>query len=157
MAIPGSIFIKILVKPFLFLAVSGLIQAPQSIFCMAACYYPNGDLQIDDVPCNPSTNVSTCCGPGWTCLSNSVCMLSQDSSVGTHSRIGSTYRASCTDQTWKSSDCPSYCKGMYFYCAARSRDVSSFILIIDFTFGETTIYLCVFRKLILINATRLFV
>lgn len=84
----------------------------QSVSGEAACYYPNGDLNPDDVPCNPSTDFSACCGRGWTCLSNGVCMLGQDSSVGSISRVGSTYRTSCTDRTWNSTECPTFCKGV---------------------------------------------
>lgn len=78
----------------------------------AACYYPNGDLSPDDVPCNSSAEASVCCGRGWMCLSNGVCMLSQDSTVGSISgaHVGSTYRASCTDRSWNSTKCPSFCK-----------------------------------------------
>ena len=95
----------------LFLVAS--VSLFQSVSAGSACYYPNGDLNPDDVPCNPSADVSVCCGRGWTCLSNGVCMLSQDSSVGSISRIGSTYRTSCTDRSWNSPACPSFCKGVF--------------------------------------------
>ncbi len=78
----------------------------------AKCYSPSGDLQIHDVACNPSANASFCCGRGFTCLSNKVCMLSQDTSTGDVTRVGSTYRASCTDQSWGSPECPSFCKSV---------------------------------------------
>lgn len=82
----------------------------QFVSVEAACYYPNGDLNPDDVPCNSSADASVCCGRGWTCLSNGVCMLGQDSSVGSISRIGSTYRTSCTDRSWNSTACPDFCR-----------------------------------------------
>ena len=91
---------------------------PPTVSCqeeIAKCYSPNGDLQINDVPCNkPSTGaggVSFCCGRGFTCLSNKVCMLSQDRSTGGVTRVGSAYRASCTDKSWNSTECPSFCTG----------------------------------------------
>lgn len=91
--------------------------SPPTVLCeeeAAKCYSPNGDLQIHDVPCNPSTGaggVSFCCGRGFTCLSNKVCMLSQDTSTGDVTRVGSTYRASCTDKSWNSTECPTFCAG----------------------------------------------
>lgn len=82
---------------------------------VAKCYSPNGDLQIHDVPCEPPSTaaggVSFCCGRGFTCLSNKVCMLSQDTITGDVTRVGSTYRASCTDKSWNSTGCPSFCTG----------------------------------------------
>nr|POE66167.1 hypothetical protein CFP56_54429 [Quercus suber] len=38
------------------------------------CYYPNGDIALDDIPCNATTSESTCCGPTYACLSNNICM-----------------------------------------------------------------------------------
>lgn len=114
MAILSSPFIGVPAKRFLVVAVYLSIQIPQNIFYTAACCYPNGDLQVSDVAWNSSANVSICYGPGWSYSSNSVCMLSQDTGVGSISRIGSTYRSSCTDKTWKSSECPAFCKGVYF-------------------------------------------
>lgn len=101
---------------FLLTAALCFFLSPPTALCeeVAKCYSPNGDLQINDVPCNPSTGaggVSFCCGRGFTCLSNRVCMLSQDTSTGTVTRVGSTYRASCTDKSWKSTECPSFCTG----------------------------------------------
>ena len=88
--------------------------SPPTALCdeeVAKCYSPNGDLQIHDVPCSAGSGVSFCCGRGFTCLSNKVCMLSQDTSTGDVTRVGSTYRASCTDKSWNSTECPSFCTG----------------------------------------------
>ena len=84
-----------------------LSSSPPTVLCDeevdAKCYSPNGDIQIQDVPCNASASagggVSFCCGRGFTCLSNKMCMLSQDTSTGVVTRVGSTYRASCTDKS----------------------------------------------------------
>lgn len=66
------------------------------------CYYPNGDLN-DDLACNPSAAVSVCCQRNWTCLSNSVCGL-------TNSTGSTNYgRHSCTDKSWNSLACPQFC------------------------------------------------
>ncbi|CZR50375.1 uncharacterized protein PAC_00247 [Phialocephala subalpina] len=67
----------------------------------AACYFPDGSLAAGDTPCNPAasdTDPSFCCGPGWACLNNTVCMATP-SAVGWN---GYPYsRGSCTDKSWK--------------------------------------------------------
>ena len=59
------------------------------------CYAPNGDA------CNPtsSNQVSACCAPPDTCLSNGLC-LGADMTPS---------RGSCTDRTWKSTGCAQWC------------------------------------------------
>lgn len=43
--------------------------------CSAICYYPGGLRRApQDVPCNGGTDHTFCCGPGYTCLSNGLCM-----------------------------------------------------------------------------------
>lgn len=37
-------------------------------------------------------------------------MLTQDTVVGEVSRVGATFRGSCTDKSWKSSQCHDFCK-----------------------------------------------
>jgi len=76
--------------------------------CDAICYYP--DLQTvapQDVPCLGGTDESACCGAGYACLSNGLCM----STNATHDTQSSdTYvRGSCTDQQWRAAACPAFC------------------------------------------------
>jgi hypothetical protein len=74
----------------------------------STCYFPNGD-SIQDTPCNPDAAHSTCCGPGYACLSNNVCALTEHASSDV-AKLSSYYvRASCTDSTWKSKECPLFC------------------------------------------------
>ena len=48
-----------------------------------------------------------CCGPGYTCLSNGLCMQDNETHDGLSAN---TYvRGSCTDQTWRAAGCPSFC------------------------------------------------
>lgn len=100
---------KISVNHFFLIAAVSLVR---SVLSQAPCYSPNGTLQPDDVPCYPSAKVSVCCSRGWTCLSNAVCLLIQDSDWP-HLNVGSTYRGSCTDASWNSTECPNFCTGVY--------------------------------------------
>jgi hypothetical protein len=73
----------------------------------AICYYPNGDPSPQDLPCQDETDHSTCCGPGYACLSNHICMA-----TGLERQIPNAAkydRGSCTDKTWRSSQCPNFC------------------------------------------------
>ena len=73
----------------------------------AICYYPNGDASPQDLPCNDETDHSTCCGPGYACLSNNICVP-----TGLEKQIPNAakyVRGSCTDKTWRSGDCPNFC------------------------------------------------
>lgn len=82
------------------------------------CYYPDGTTAYDELPCHPSAEVSVCCARGWTCLSNSVCILLQDSQLleeFSYSWIGATIQSTCTDKSWVSSECSQYCTGVYHF------------------------------------------
>ncbi|KAF2469323.1 uncharacterized protein BDR25DRAFT_343722 [Lindgomyces ingoldianus] len=73
---------------------------------LALCYYPNGAIATSDVPCS-SSGESTCCASGYACLSNNLCKLTQQAGAGL---ARSAYaRGSCTDQSWKSDHCSSFC------------------------------------------------
>ncbi|KAF7121625.1 hypothetical protein CNMCM5793_009096 [Aspergillus hiratsukae] len=58
---------------------------------LSACYYPD----------------ATCCGQGYACLSNSLCMATGDEIKKTGATL--YVRGSCTDPTWRSSACPLFC------------------------------------------------
>ncbi|KAF4459501.1 hypothetical protein FALBO_13740 [Fusarium albosuccineum] len=71
------------------------------------CHYPSGRASTD-VPCNDNDEESACCGPGMVYLSNRVCMASGNDLQSPH--VKSTYvRGTCTDKTWRSGNCPSFC------------------------------------------------
>ncbi|CAG8971510.1 hypothetical protein HYALB_00005406 [Hymenoscyphus albidus] len=70
------------------------------------CFFPNGNKADSDTNCNAGTE-SVCCGRGFVCLENGVCM---DNSTMVDGKIaGTLWRGSCTDSTWNSPLCPKYC------------------------------------------------
>ncbi|EDU47132.1 hypothetical protein PtrSN002B_007082 [Pyrenophora tritici-repentis] len=70
------------------------------------CYFPDGTLVERDTPCSTAAN-STCCGQGFACLSNNLCAVTSHVDAGPGQ---STYvRGSCTDKTWNSAECPTFC------------------------------------------------
>lgn len=74
------------------------------------CFFPNGAI-VQDTPCNSTlSSVSACCGPGYACLSNGLCALTEHTPQELARNSPSFIRGSCTDKTWNSTDCPQYCK-----------------------------------------------
>jgi hypothetical protein len=73
----------------------------------ALCYYPDGTPAPGDVPCTDSTENSVCCGTGYACLSNGICQATGDElqKPGASEFV----RGSCTDKSFRSSSCPSFC------------------------------------------------
>ena len=78
--------------------------------CEAICYYPDGvHVAPQDVPCNGGSSNSVCCGPGYACLSNRICMRTNKTLDDVSSQ--KFVRGSCTDRKWLSAACPSFCTG----------------------------------------------
>lgn len=73
----------------------------------SACYFPNGQTAVKDAPCNNDADYSACCGSGFVCLSNGMCATLVD--LGKPGDQKPFFRASCTDKSWTSGSCPSYC------------------------------------------------
>ncbi|KAF2405373.1 hypothetical protein EJ06DRAFT_518359 [Trichodelitschia bisporula] len=70
------------------------------------CWAPDGKtVPALDVPCNNDGN-STCCGQGWACLSNNICMWTPSVQDKVTNHYG---RGSCTDPTWTDPNCPKFC------------------------------------------------
>ena len=92
---------------FLYLFLALYLFADISIASNTTCYFPGG-LESKGSPCNPTANVSTCCGPGFVCLGNRLCAPGPNNRKTYHYKF---YRSSCTDSTWKSSACPNFCLG----------------------------------------------
>lgn len=66
------------------------------------CYFPDGTVSTDDVPCAGSGNTHCCARGTGVCLDNGYC-LNYEQPYGLS-------RGSCTDRSWGSS-CASHCTG----------------------------------------------
>ena len=76
----------------------------------ATCYYPDGEtVAPHDLPCLDGPGASACCGYGYACLSNRLCM--QTETISDNTSTTSYVRGSCTDQKWHASECPAFCIG----------------------------------------------
>ncbi|KAF2495400.1 hypothetical protein BU16DRAFT_389474 [Lophium mytilinum] len=71
------------------------------------CYYPDG-LQNRGNACDPTSAVSQCCGPGFVCLGNGLCLPGPTVRKDYDWKY---YRSGCTDPTWDSPTCPDICLG----------------------------------------------
>lgn len=87
--------------------VTGILSILLNSRVSASCYYPNGDLSPNDTPCQDDTENSLCCGQGYACLTNHICQATGDELQ----KDGATefVRGGCTDKTFRSSSCPSFC------------------------------------------------
>jgi hypothetical protein len=73
----------------------------------STCYFPDSSVSPQDTPCEDTTEQSTCCGQGYACLSNHICMATGDEIQNPSATL--YVRGSCTDPSWRSSDCPLFC------------------------------------------------
>ena len=64
------------------------------------CYYPDGTVEPTHIACNASAEHSLCCGPGSSCLTNSLCLSQWDTSINT---------GTCTDRNWTDPSCFQQC------------------------------------------------
>lgn len=97
-----------LAQALLLSILSNCLNAQQS------CYLPDGSWdggsETSPQPCNLLAGTSHCCGFPQVCLSNGYCYDPGAMSI---------YRSSCTDQTWKSTACPTYCNdGMLLFISS---------------------------------------
>jgi hypothetical protein len=78
------------------------------------CYNMDGSIAAHHIACTEFASASDalvpCCEPGRTCLPNGMCSSSASDP--------NLERESCTDQTWKSDNCPKFCgQGkLVFFC-----------------------------------------
>ncbi|KAL6856319.1 hypothetical protein J3F83DRAFT_448417 [Trichoderma novae-zelandiae] len=97
-----AVFSKVLSLPLLAVLIAILLAQANAL-----CFYPDGTPAPGDVPCTDSTTNSVCCGTGYACLSNGICQATGDELA----KPGASefVRGSCTDKTFRSSSCPSFC------------------------------------------------
>jgi hypothetical protein len=88
---------------FFFLLVSEFLPLATAL----GCYYPDGSSANQDTPCQDSKPQSTCCGQGYACLSNNICMATGAELQKANATV--YVRGSCTDKNWRSSECPLFC------------------------------------------------
>lgn len=67
------------------------------------CYYNNPPSEANDIPCDPDSEVSACCGRGWSCGTNLYCEQQQQ---GKAVQQGQKVVGSCTDESWNDPACP---------------------------------------------------
>ncbi|KAM0803486.1 hypothetical protein BDR22DRAFT_886324 [Usnea florida] len=76
------------------------------VWCGDQCFDIN-QVQQDNLPCAPSASVSSCCGPGWTCLSNGLCTTNNKT---LNTGLTELYAGLCTDPLWENEKtCPKIC------------------------------------------------
>jgi hypothetical protein len=75
------------------------------------CYYPDGSVAPQDVPCTDLTTQASCCGQGYACLGLPSNFFLCEATGDEIKKPGASryVRGSCTDKTWRSSNCPSVC------------------------------------------------
>ncbi len=104
----------------------------------ATCYWPDGSVRDDFVPCSSS---KVCCKSGEACLSNGLCY---------GATLNFAYRGACTDKTWPESECPRVCyDGIFLLRANTSNTVTDNALYLEFPDTWANLFPCP-------NASKLF-
>ena len=101
MAVSIHIYLKALVF-YLFLDVV-------EVHCQ--CYFPGGDLAANYSPCDEYAYNSLCCLPGWACLSNKLCVVTDSSPGNVEFPIGTSIRGTCENPNWNATACGDFCLG----------------------------------------------
>ena len=78
----------------------------RSLVTASTCFYPSGAEASQDFVCNPLAKTSFCCGLGYACLGNKLCVRTAEATDNNPALFN---RGSCTDQTFESPDCPQFC------------------------------------------------
>ena len=89
-----------LLSLLLLLLSSSLTAAASSSIC-----YASDGVQSANFACNPSQPNSTCCMPGFECISNGLCAPGPNITGA----ITPFYVGDCTDPTWSSPTCLKEC------------------------------------------------
>ncbi len=83
------------------------------------CYNPDGSVALTDLPCDPRDEgvPSACCGQGFVCATNGLCLT----------RDGFYVRGTCTDPSWTSVRCAAFCLTSQF-ARCQSAQMLEFLL-----------------------------
>lgn len=79
----------------------------------SVCFYPSGDQTPGDIACqddSADSADSACCPQGYACINNGICMQTSVTPIAPDSTVFEWMRSSCTDSTWRSSQCPNFCQ-----------------------------------------------
>ncbi|KAI5787221.1 hypothetical protein EDC01DRAFT_661046 [Geopyxis carbonaria] len=79
-----------------------LLLLPRLAAAVGTCYFPDGSIAANDIPCDDSGATVGCCGANDRCYDTGLC-----SNTATDTSIA---RGSCTDASW-GSGCPLACRG----------------------------------------------
>src|SRR5579871_1570222 len=96
---------------FRHLLFASLFLRPVRADSDAPCYWPT--VQIERAygyyPCDPTAYITTCCPEGWTCYSNSLCVVTDSATANSTYPIGSSMRGTCTNPVWNNAVCGDFC------------------------------------------------
>ena len=88
------------------LILLGLGRLTSALTVQSACYNPDGSLAQGNFPCFLDQENSPCCGSNTICEDSGLCKV--EDSTG----VSDLIRGTCTDSTWDSAECPTYCMGL---------------------------------------------
>ncbi|TKA79560.1 hypothetical protein B0A55_02737 [Friedmanniomyces simplex] len=71
-------------------------------FAEDQCYWPDHSAAVNFTACNAAAPYSSCCRPDQVCMTNGLCLQTQNLA----NRLS---RGACTDQTFSSAACPKVC------------------------------------------------
>ncbi|ERT01111.1 hypothetical protein HMPREF1624_02350 [Sporothrix schenckii ATCC 58251] len=75
----------------------------------APCYDPTGTLAPGYFPCDSTAYITNCCAPGYTCFSNSLCVVTNESKSFPNLTLGAVERSMCTNPQWNNDICGDFC------------------------------------------------
>lgn len=90
------------------LAVASLPQ-PGRANTDAPCYDPSGTIAPGYYPCDSTAFITNCCASGWTCFSNSLCVVTTESNAFPNLTARAVARAMCTNPKWNNDICGDFC------------------------------------------------
>jgi hypothetical protein len=73
------------------------------------CYFPSGSPALEYYACDATAFVTTCCPLGWTCYSNSLCVVTTPSASYLNLTLGAAKRGACTNPLWNNAICGNIC------------------------------------------------